>query len=179
VGKGRGLAAAVLAGCVTWGAVAAAPPVTTGEAGQMPPDDWQVVVIPMGKAKSCGVRRRGTDVALMIVADRKNPDVILIVVRPDWNLKFGLVHAALSIDGGPQESVDFVPLMNMAFFTIKDSAILVRLSEAKTVHWHFPWGDFSSDVTGFGKAVEMARDCRTTPRQDPPAGNAAQSPPGN
>ena len=119
---------------------------------------WRIEAIVAGGG-GCAARRPSEEVdTLLLINDRDH--VILVAARPEWRLEpHQDLEATLAIDGAEPLAVKVNPLVNFVFFQPADLALEQRILQAKSLRWHFPWGDFTADVTGLQEAAEMVRRC--------------------
>lgn len=120
---------------------------------------WVVTQVTPG---GCTGRRAGAEVnTSFLINDRDR--VVLMTARPEWRLEPKAIKATLTIDDQPPIAVSVDSLMVMVLFEPETAAFENRLLAAKTLQWHYPWGDFTADVTGIANAVEAVRQCNKQP----------------
>ena len=126
------------------------------------PPGWQAQQMASGQG-NCAAWRQGDKVDTWVIVNKQDR-LIVAAARPEWRFeKSGRVKATLAVDGGPEKPVEVSPLVNLVLYGPTDSDVEAEISNAKTLQWHFPWGDFTADVTGIADAVAAVRQCNKKP----------------
>ncbi len=119
---------------------------------------WRIEAFVAGGG-GCSARRPGKEMDTILAINARDR-VILVAARPEWRLepKHGL-EATLAIDEAEPLAINVDPLVNLVVYQPADIALEQRLLQAKSLRWHFPWGDFTADVTGLREAIASVRQC--------------------
>ena len=149
---------AVLAAVLLVGASAEASPAVQTVSG------WVVTQVTPGGG-GCSAKQSGDQVDTFVAFAKGNDgDLMLIAAWPEWRLGSDrFVSAHLAVDAAEALPIDVYLKSNLAIYLPIDAAIEHKLLEAKTLRWHFPWGDFTAEVTGISDAAEAVCQCNRQP----------------
>jgi hypothetical protein len=86
--------------------------------------------------------------------------LVLVVGRPDWDHGESSLPVTISVDGGPAVSLDGTALGPVVIVLIEGDALTAQLKTAHDVTWNLPWGRFTAEVDGLGKALDSIVICR-------------------
>lgn len=123
-------------------------------AGADAPATWE-----MGRHEGvvCTAVMRGAVVDTQLIRSNDNK-LVLVAGHPDWD-RWGAIKASLAIDDGAPVDLDGSGIGVIILFRIEDPALEVRLRSARSLLWHFAFGDFKASVDGLGEAFDQVKLC--------------------
>jgi hypothetical protein len=92
-------------------------------------------------------------------------ELMLVVGRRDWRLS-GAFDVTLGVDDAEFAHLQANAFNNLVLLLITNGAVLRRLTAAKDIYWHFPFGQYHASVVGFGDALAWVRQCERAKRSD-------------
>jgi hypothetical protein len=117
---------------------------------------WQVRTEPDGG--KCRAVLFGPQVDTQIMRS-SGSKLVLVAGHRDWKLGNGPVHLTIQADGGPALAFTGTALGRTVSFLVSDDAQSEAIRHAGTLTWHFPWGDFTSQIAGLGATFSQLGPC--------------------
>jgi hypothetical protein len=109
-------------------------------------------------ADRCSVRANGADIDTMLMLNRSGK-LILVAGHADWARPLTSIEADLQIDQDPVLKLQANTFTNLVLAPLSDEQT-ARLRSAHTLSWHLPWGDYRSEVSGLGLALDALAACQ-------------------
>ena len=119
---------------------------------------WTLATVGAGGSGGCFADLSGTQVDTMVMVNRDSK-MVMSAGRPDWRLGTAEMQVSLQIDGGDKHALTVSPIDNAFLVLIDDPALQTSLEGAHRITWTLPAGQFSAEVTGLGKAFQVATAC--------------------
>jgi hypothetical protein len=85
--------------------------------------------------------------------------LVLIAGFPGKFLPLGDTALTLAIDDAPAAQMTGSAIGGIVLVNPLDDAQASQIAAARTLRWHFPWGDYRADVDGLGAAFDKIAVC--------------------
>lgn len=124
--------------------------------GATTPEGWQVG--PNAGAPGCSAHKPGSDLdtTLRFNGEQK---LVLSFARPDWSWKVMHRLVRLKIDDGKPVAVGIEVAFNLILLKVSNPDMVDALRGAHQLHWGLPWGKYTADVDGLGRALDWVQQC--------------------
>lgn len=123
------------------------------------PGGWRMLEsLPGIRSPPCVARTEGPQLNTNLLLNRDGVPV-LTLGRADWHDLSGEVVIGYSIDGRPAERHGASMAVNLVVTTLDSPALVAEFRAAGAVDWGLPFGQFRSDLTGFGAALQAVQHC--------------------
>lgn len=128
--------------------------------------DWRFVDRYAGLSERiCSARKDGPDADLILLVNLDSLPV-LTVASPAWTNLSGVADVGLSIDGAPALDLEASLAFNLVMVVISDEALVARLRTAESIDWTLPFGEYRTDATGLGIALDAVARCEMDKAKD-------------
>lgn len=65
----------------------------------------------------------------------------------------------LKIDNGKNTAVGIEAAFNLILLKVSNTDMVDALRGAHLLHWELPWGKYTADVDGLGRALDWVQQC--------------------
>lgn len=124
--------------------------------GAMTPEGWQVG--PNVDAPGCSAHKTGGDLATTLRFNSQH-QLILSFTRPEWSWQVMHRLVRLTLDDGKPVAVGIETALNLVLLKVSTPDRIDALRGAHLLHWGFPWGKYTADVDGLGRALDWVQQC--------------------
>ncbi|MEZ5957931.1 MAG: hypothetical protein R3C27_12050 [Hyphomonadaceae bacterium] len=114
--------------------------------------------IPAPGVRPCRALWEGETVNTRLLRSRDDK-LVLIASWHTWDHTGYPIPGTLRVDGGETVSVTGYSIGPLVMVKVEDDQLLQALREARLLQWSWPWGEFSTEISGLGVAFDALGPC--------------------